>query len=337
MHVRKNIPLILLVASVAAAALLITDPYILTMLIFIGIYAIATMGLNLLLGFAGQISLGHGAFFALGAYVSAILTTRFGAPCTAAAALAVALVCAIAWAVGLPCLRLKGHYLAMGTLAFGEIIHITLNAEVELTGGPSGIAGIPVLSLGPFSADSDARYFLIVWCVFIALFVLTRNIINSRPGRALQALHGSEQAAGAMGIDVAGMKLTVFVLSAAYAALAGVLYVHFVAFVSPQAGDIMFSIKMVTMVVAGGMGHLWGGLLGAALLTVLPEMLSYFEDYDMLIYGGILLAMVMFMPGGLTQGLARLSGALRARRTAVRPGAVTGGRTEDPVPRRTAQ
>lgn len=315
MHVRRNIPLIILVLAVAAAAVLVTDSYILTILIFIGIYAIATMGLNLLLGFAGQISLGHAAFFALGAYVSGILTTRHDVPCIAAAALAVMLASGVAYIVGLPCLRLKGHYLAMGTLAFGEIIHITLNAEVELTGGPSGIAGIPMLSAGPLSADSDVKYFLVVWVVFVLLFILTRNIINSRPGRALQALHGSEQAASAMGIDVAGMKLTVFVLSAAYAALAGVLYVHFVAFVSPQAGDIMFSIRMVTMVVVGGMGHLWGGLLGAALLTVLPEMLSYFEDYDMLIYGGILLVMVMFMPGGLTQGFTRLTGALRAWRT----------------------
>lgn len=315
MHVRRNIPLIILVLAVAAVPLLVTDSYILTMLIFIGIYAIATMGLNLLLGFAGQISLGHAAFFALGAYVSGILTTRHDVPCIAAAALAVVLASGVAYIVGLPCLRLKGHYLAMGTLAFGEIIHITLNAEVELTGGPSGIAGIPMLSAGPFSADSDVKYFLVVWVVFVLLFILTRNIINSRPGRALQALHGSEQAASAMGIDVAGMKLTVFVLSAAYAAMAGVLYVHFVAFVSPQAGDIMFSIKMVTMVVVGGMGHLWGGLLGAALLTVLPEMLSYFEDYDMLIYGGILLVMVMFMPGGLTQGFERLRKLLHTRRT----------------------
>ena len=314
MHVRKNIPLIILALAIAAVPLIVTDPYYLTMLIFIGIYAIATMGLNLLMGYAGQISLGHAAFFALGAYVPAILTTRFEVPCIAAAALAVALASAVAYVVGLPCLRLKGHYLAMGTLAFGEIIHIVLNAEVELTGGPSGIAGIPMLGIGDLSVDSDIKYFIVVWVIFLILFALTRNIINSRPGRALQALHGSEQAASAMGIDVAGMKLTVFVLSAAYAALAGVLYVHFVTFISPQAGDIMFSIRMVTMVVVGGMGHLWGGLLGAALLTVLPEMLSYFEDYDMLIYGGILLVMVMFLPGGLTQGFERLLGALRSRR-----------------------
>jgi branched-chain amino acid transport system permease protein len=314
MLVRRNIPLIILTLAIATVPLTISDPYYLTMLIFIGIYAIATMGLNLLMGYAGQISLGHAAFFALGAYVPAILTTRFEVPCLAAAALAVLLSAAVAYIVGLPCLRLKGHYLAMGTLAFGEIIHIILNAEVALTGGPSGIAGIPMLGIGSLNADSDVKYFIVVWIIFVCLFVLTRNIINSRPGRALQALHGSEQAAGAMGIDVAGMKLTVFVLSAAYAALAGVLYVHFVAFISPGAGDIMFSIKMVTMVVVGGMGHLWGGLLGAALLTVLPEMLSYFEDYDMLIYGGILLIMVMFMPGGLTQGFERLLRALRPGR-----------------------
>jgi branched-chain amino acid transport system permease protein len=171
-----------------------------------------------------------------------------------------------------------------------------------------------MLGIGNLSVDSDEKYFVVVWVIFVLLFALTRNIINSRPGRALQALHGSEQAASAMGIDVPGMKLMVFILSAAYAALAGVLYVHFVAFISPGAGDIVFSIRMVTMVVVGGMGHLWGSLLGAGLLTVLPEMLSYFEDYDMLIYGGILLIMVMFLPGGLTQGFERLWAALRNRR-----------------------
>jgi branched-chain amino acid transport system permease protein len=311
MHVRKNIPLIALALAITAVPLMVSDPYYLTMLIFIGIYAIATMGLNLLLGYAGQISLGHAAFFALGAYVPAILTTRYEVPCVAGAAAAVALAAAVAYVVGLPCLRLKGHYLAMGTLAFGEIIHIVLNAEIDLTGGPSGIAGIPMLGIGSMQADSDVKYFLVVWVLFLLLFALTRNIINSRPGRALQALHGSEHAASAMGIDVAGMKLMVFVLSAAYAALAGVLYVHFVTFISPDAGTVMLSIKMVTMVVVGGMGHLWGGLLGASLLTVLPEVLSYFEDYDMLIYGGILLVMVMFLPGGLTQGCERLIGAFR--------------------------
>jgi len=311
MHIRTHIPLITLALGIIAVPLTVKDPYYLTILIFIGIYAIATMGLNLLMGYAGQISLGHAAFFALGAYVPAILTTRYGVPCIAGAAAAVALAAAVAYVVGLPCLRLKGHYLAMGTLAFGEIIHIVLNAEIELTGGPSGIAGIPMLGIGNLQADNDTKYFLVVWVLFLLLFILTRNIINSRPGRALQALHGSEQAASAMGIDVGGMKLTVFVLSAAYAALAGVLYAHFVAFISPDAGTVMFSIKMVTMVVVGGMGHLWGGLMGAALLTVLPEMLSYFEDYDMLIYGGILLLMVMFLPGGLAQGGERLRGAFR--------------------------
>jgi branched-chain amino acid transport system permease protein len=311
MQFRKNLPLLAVTLALAALPLAVTDSYYLTILIFIGIYGIATMGLNLLLGYAGQISLGHAAFYALGAYVSGILTSRHDVPCLVAAGAAVALAAGVAYIIGLPCLRLKGHYLAMGTLAFGEIIHIALNAEVDLTGGPSGMAGIPAFAVGEFVFDTDIKYFVLVWVVFLVLFVLTRNIIDSRSGRALRALHGSEQAAGAMGIDVAGMKVTVFVLSAAYAALAGVLYVHFVTFVSPQAADIMFSIRLVTMVVVGGMGHLWGGLLGAALLTVLPELLSYFEDYDMLIYGTILLGMVMFMPGGLTRGFELLGARLR--------------------------
>jgi len=300
---KRLLPILSFCLLVGLLPLGVRDPYYLSILVFIGIYSIATMGLNVLMGYAGQISLGHAAFFAIGAYTSGILTARYQVHFGLAALAALAVSAAVAYAIGRPCLRLKGHYLAMATLAFAEIVYIFLNAEVAFTGGPSGLAGIPQLQVGGFALDTDLKYFYVVWGSFGLLFIITQNIICSRVGRALRSLHGSELAAAAMGVPVAGLKVQVFVLSALYAAFAGVLYAHSVTFISPQAGDLMFSIRLVTMVVVGGMGHLWGGVLGAAILTLLPELLRVFEDYDMLIYGAILLAMVMFLPGGLTRGL----------------------------------
>ncbi len=304
--VRNYSSLLLFVLLLAGIPFFVEDPYFLSILVFVGIYSIATMGLNLLMGYAGQISLGHAAFYAIGAYTSGILTSQYNVNFFLSGGCAIALAVVVAYIIGIPCLRLKGHYLAMGTLAFGEIVYIFLNATVDFTGGPSGIAAIPEFRVGEFFFDSDLKFYILVWCIFILLFVVTRNIVHSRMGRALRSLHGSEQAASAMGVNVADLKVKVFVLSAAYAALAGVLYAHFVTFISPQTSDLMFSIRLVTMVVVGGMGHLWGCVLGSAILTVLPEMLSYFEDYDMLIYGCILLGMVMFLPGGLTRGAEML-------------------------------
>ncbi len=308
---RQHTPLALFCCVLIAVPLLVDDPYFISVLVFVGIYGIATMGLNLLMGYAGQISLGHAAFYAIGAYMSGILTTVYNVHFGIAAAAALVAAAAVGYGIGIPCLRLKGHYLAMGTLAFGEIVYIVLNATVDITGGPSGIAAIPQLQISGFVFDTDRKYYMLVWAVFVVLFMVSRNIINSRTGRALRSIHGSEQAASATGVNVARLKVQVFVLSAVYAALAGVLYAHFVTFISPQSSELMHSIRMLTMVVVGGMGHLWGGVLGAAILTVLPELLSYFEDYDMLIYGLILLVMVMFLPGGLTRGIEMLLGKVR--------------------------
>jgi len=302
MRLKPVLPILFFSCAVLCGPFFITSPYFLEILIFIGIYSLITLGLNLLMGFAGQISLGHAAFYAIGAYSSAILTTRYNMHFGISIPIALCMAAGIAYIVGVPSLRLKGHYLAMATLAFGEIIHICLNAAVDLTGGPSGIAGIPQMQVGQFVFDTEIKYYYLVWAIFIVLFIMTQNIIHSRVGRALQSIHGSETAASAMGVNVANYKVQVFMLSAVFAALSGVLYAHYITFISPQTSDLMFSIRLVTMVVVGGMGHIWGGLLGAGILTVLPEFLSIFEDYDMLIYGCILLVMVMFLPGGVVRG-----------------------------------
>jgi len=308
----QKISLVLFALALLGTPLFLKDPYFLEILIFIGIYSLITMGLNLLMGYAGQISLGHAAFYAIGAYTVGLLTTRFQLPFFAAAGAALLLTAVVAYLIGVPSLKLKGHYLAMATLAFGEIVYICLNATVDITGGPSGIAGIPQLQIGGFVFNTETRYFYLVWSITLLFFIFTRNMIDSRTGRALRSIHGSETAASAMGINVSAMKIRVFVISALYASLAGILYAHYITFISPHMSDLTFSIRLVTMVVVGGMGYLWGGILGTALLLLLPQFLSVFEDYDMLCYGLILLVMVMFLPGGLAGGgrslLLKLSG-----------------------------
>lgn len=299
---KKNyISLFIFALIIAGIPLVVEDSYYLSIIIFAGIFSIVTLGLNLLLGYAGQISLGHAAFYAIGAYTSAILTLRYNVPFIGAFAAAMILTAIVAYCIGVPSLRLKGHYLAMATLAFGEIVHIFLNAYVGFTGGPSGIPAIPFLSIGGFVFDTDIKYYALVWGLFIFLFFITANIIHSRQGRALRSLHTSETAASSLGINVADLKVKIFVLSALYASTAGVLYAHYVMFISPQTSELMLSIRFVTMVVIGGMGHIWGGVVGAFILTILPEQLRAFEDYDILVYGFILIVILMFMPGGLTK------------------------------------
>ena len=312
-------PIIIFAAGIFCVPFFIKSPYYLSILVFIGIYSITTLGLNLLMGYAGQISLGHGAFFGIGAYTSGILTVHYHLPISVAFIVALIITAVIAYLIGVPSLKLKGHYLAMATLAFGEIVNIVLNAATDLTGGPSGFGEIPRIQLLNLVLDSEKKYFYFVWGIFTIFFILTSNLIHSRIGRALRAIHGSELAAAAMGIDVAQLKIQVFILSALVASVSGSLYVHFVTFISPTTCNIMFSILLVMMVVVGGMANVWGCVLGAALLTVLPEYLRVFEDYDIIVYGFILLFIVMFLPGGLTQGVEKLSHRLRR----------TGNRTAD--------
>jgi len=285
---------------------IIGNPYYIGVLVFVGIYSLITIGLSLLIGYAGQISLGHAAFFGLGAYTSGILSTRFGLSPWLGVVAAVFLTCGVAFIIGFPVLKLKGHYLAMATLAFGEIIYIVFNQWAEYTGGPSGFGGIPNFSLGSISLESDTGYYYFVWGIVLLIIFLSLNLIHSRVGRALRAINEGELAAACMGVDISRYKLKIFVLSAFFAGLAGSLYAHFVTFISPGTFSVMFSIVLLTMVAIGGIANIWGAIMGAALLTVLPEYLRVFRDYDILIYGSVLLFIMIFLPDGLLIGIFHL-------------------------------
>ncbi len=270
------------------------------LMIFAGIYCLITIGLSLLMGYTGQISLGQAAFFGVGAYISGILTAQYGLNPWLCMLVGMIVAAIVAVLVGVPSLKLRGHYLAMATLAFGIIVFIVFNEEVEWTGGPDGMSDIPGLSLFGFEFDSINKYYYLVWAFVFAVFIFTINMIQSRTGRALRAIHASEPASSAMGVDVARYKIIVFVYSAILAALAGSLYAHYMNFINPSTFDLFFSIKLLIMISLGGMHEIWGAIIGAFLVTFLSfEWLHFFEEFEVIVYGVILLLVTIFLPHGL--------------------------------------
>lgn len=292
-----------LAAVVALLPLALVNNYYYEVAILVGLNAIVCVGLNLLIGYAGQISLGHAGFFGLGAYGSAILTARYGWPPLAALLAATLAVAVLALAIGRPILRLRGHYLAMATLGMGIIISIVIATEDRYTGGPDGMA-VPPLALAGMTLAGERVWYWLVGGVLVLAVWLALNLIDSPHGRALRALHGSEVAAEVAGIDSARHKVRVFVISAVYAAIAGSLTAHYAGFITPAKVTFFHSIELVTMVVFGGMASTFGAVVGAAVLTTLPQALTVFKEYEMVVFGAVMMLTMIFMPKGLVPTLA---------------------------------
>jgi len=288
------------------APLAFSGNYLMNVLVFVGIHTMLAVALNLLLGYAGQISLGHAAFFGLGAYGSGILSTTYDWNPWLAMTVVALVVGGLAFAIGFPILKLKGHYLAMATLGMGIIVYIVFNEWVDITGGPSGFSGIPNLELGPLVFDSDIKNYYLVWSFVLGCVLLSVNLANSRIGRAFRAIHDAEVAARVMGVNARLLKVQVFALSAMICAIAGSLYAHVMTFIAPPSFGFNISVELLTMVVIGGLGSIYGSFLGALLLTMLPEFLRFMHDYDIVFYGGLLMVMTIFMPGGLVRGIPDL-------------------------------
>ena len=284
--------------------------YALAVGIFSGINALVAIGLCVLMGYAGQVSLGQAGFYGIGAYVSSILSLHFGLPVVLSIIIAMIVAAAAAVILAVPALRLKGHYLAVATLGFGEIIFIILNEWGP--GGPSGFGDIPPFNLLGYTIDSTKGFFYLIWGLVSVVLLFTVNLVNSRTGRALRAMHDSELACTAMGLNVVSLKIKVFVLSAVYASLAGSLYAHYITFISPSSFSLFYSILVLMMVIVGGVTNLWGAIVGAVVITVLPELLRRFEEFDVLVYGLILTLSLMFFRKGLVpiviEKLRRLRG-----------------------------
>jgi branched-chain amino acid transport system permease protein len=305
------------------APLKFSNQYQYDIAIKIGLNAIVAVGLNLLIGYAGQISLGHAGFFAIGAYSSAILTTRYhlhGAVALVLGAFATGL---LAWVVARPILKLTGHSLAMATLGLGIIIAIVINREGEITGGPDGMAVPALVFFGRKVREPEIWYWIIAAALILIVW-LSIHLVRSAFGRGLRALADSQVAAETAGLDTAAMKARVFVLSAVIAAVGGSLFAHAERFVTPSEAGFHRSIELVTMVVVGGMASTYGAVVGAALLTLLPQALSGFEQWHTLLFGVILVSVMIFLPRGLVPSLHQII----AERFQLRPA----GPEEESVP-----
>ncbi len=347
MRARGYIPVAVLVAVLAAFQLLVSltgQEFFLTQLTMSAYYVLAIMGLSLLMGYAGQISLGHAAFFAIGGYTTAVLGTLDAAPYRdgavvqlllktglasatdasgvhispwAALGLAVLLALAVSVMIGVPILRLKGHYLAMATLGFGLIVNrIVLGARIF--GEADGISDLPAFDLFAglsVSGRPELRVsnYYIAWGIVVLGMLLLLNLVNSRPGRALRAIHDNEEAARAMGVDTARYKLYVFVLSAVFAAVAGVFLTHFNAGIGPSEADVMKSVRYLAIVAVGGMANLWGALAMGVTLNYI-SLRGYLGSFDDAFFGLVLILIMIFAPEGiLNAGRARaIVGRVRA-------------------------
>jgi branched-chain amino acid transport system permease protein len=306
--VRRRLASAALAVACLAAGWLAND-YVLTVLVLAGIYAIITVGLNVFTGYTGQISFGHNAFAAVGGYTSAILTTDHGWPPLAALAAGAALAVLVAVVVGYPTLRLRGHYLAMGTLALGLISYV-LSVQLEpLTRGFTGISGIPPLGAGRLVLTAPRQYFVAVWLLALAAVGGSWLIVQSRLGLALRAIRGGEDASRALGIEVTRYKITALAVSAAYASVAGSLFGHFVSFISPEVFGLYMVVLLFTMLFVGGIGTTWGPVVGAVVIGSLPEVLTAFKDYREIVYAVVLLFILLFAPRGVVGVLAGRSGA----------------------------
>jgi branched-chain amino acid transport system permease protein len=303
---KKYLALLALSLFLLVVPWLLPNRYFLNIAVIIGIYLLTTIGLNLLIGYAGQISLGHAAFFGIGSYTVAILTTLCKWDSSIALVAAIFIAVMAAWIIGKPTLKLKGHYLAMATLGFGFIVQIFMEELAGLTGGPQGISGIPKLSILGFKFGGDFQLYFLVWAFVVLVQLMTIHLISGKIGRVFLAIHTNETAAESLGINTANLKLMVFMISAALAGIAGGFYAFSINYINPEPFGFSFSILLVTMVVVGGMGDLWGPILGTVILAVIPEFLRAFKDFDILIYGLILMLIVIFMPQGVISLIYRV-------------------------------
>ena len=293
-----------------AAALawpLMAPRYFVFLATLVAVNAVVAIGLNLLSGYTNQLSFGHAGFLAVGAYTAAILTLRAPALPVPLTLLAAGLVTAlVGLALGIPCLRLDGLYLAMATLAFGFVVTEAITNLGSLTHGNDGLR-VPLARLGPWLLDTDRSRYYLALAVAAAMTLGALNVAATRTGRAFLAIRTSEIAAQASGINPAALKTVAFVLSAFYTGVAGGLFAFAVGFLSPDAFDVFLSVDFLVMIILGGLGSVWGAVAGAAIVTVLNDSLASFQAYRPLVFGAIMVAGMLFAPGGLAAMTRRQS------------------------------
>ncbi|NTU71902.1 MAG: branched-chain amino acid ABC transporter permease [Coriobacteriia bacterium] len=303
---------------VAALPFIVADRFLIKVFTYAGLNVIVVTGLALLFGYAGQVSLGHAAFVGLGAYTCAILTTTLHVPWPLAFAAAGVVAGIGGLLLALPSLRLKGHYLAMASLGFGELMTLAFVEAVPLTHGVDGFTGIPLPKIGAMTLKAPAELYWLVWGVAGVALLLASNVVSLRPGRVMRAIHGSELGASAAGVDIVGVKVRAFVVSAVLAGLSGALYASVIGFISPSVFTLGASVAFLAMAVIGGSSSLAGPFAAAILLTLIQyldaivpgmsrETAQLVQTYESDVYGLAIVLIVLFAPGGV-------GALLRARR-----------------------
>jgi branched-chain amino acid transport system permease protein len=297
--------LIFLAVLIVIVPMVAPSSFYLRVAALVWIFSLAALGLTILMGYAGQVSLGHAGFLGIGAYAVAVGPARLGLDPLVSFVLGAVLCGLVAYVVGKPILRLKGYYLAIATLGFGLIVALVLHSETAVTGGPDGIQVARITLFGWRVSGATTWYWVTAGALMIGA-ALALNIAVSPSGRALRALHDSEVAAAGVGVDVAARKLAAFVVSAVYAGVAGGLLALMNGFITPEAASFMHSIELAAMVIIGGTGSVLGAVVGSAFLTVLPQALTILQEYEQAVLGLLIMGFMIFLPAGIVSSLRRL-------------------------------
>jgi branched-chain amino acid transport system permease protein len=319
---KKRLLFIPLILAALVAFPHIVGSYLTGIFVLIGLYFISTIGISLLMGNAGLVSLAQAAFWGIGAYGSGIISFKFSVSPLLAIPIGMILAGLIAYILGYLTRNLQGHYFSLATLGFGIVINIVLIEESQLTGGPSGLIGVPSWGIGSFSIASDTAWFYVVAFISLIVFILTKNLVQSSWGRNLRSIQDSAVASQSMGINIGQYKLTAFVVSAVFAGLSGGLYASYMSFISPAIFSFEMSIKFVVMAVLGGLFSIYGSLIGVIVVTLLVEVLREVVPFvfgesaggavEVIFFGLLLVVMMIYMPKGIMGIVEKLN--LRIRR-----------------------
>jgi len=334
---RRFIPALVVLALLAVLPQLPVPPFWITLLNNIGIASLVAIGLVLLTGVGGLTSFGQAAFCGFGAYTTAVLTTAYGFSPWMTLPLSLSVGALIALPLGLITVRLSGHFLPLGTLAWGIALYY-LFGQIDLLGRHDGIAGIPPLSIGDYRFMSGSSIYYVIWTFVILTALAAQNLLDSRVGRAIRALRGGGQAPEAFGVNVARAKLTVFVLAGVTAALAGWLYAHMQRAINPTPFSISMGIEYLLMAVIGGAGYVWGAIFGASLVLVLkellqrllPDLIGTTANFEMIVFGALLVVILQFARDGLWPVVLRFFPSKSSHR--IRGDAPALGKREAPSP-----
>lgn len=288
-----------------------TTPYQIHILNLAGIYILLSFGLNIAMGYAGQFNLAMGALWGVGSYTAAILNTKLGTPFWLTLPAAIIVTSLIGALVGLPSLKVRSHYLAIVTIGLGQVINILLLNLEDFTGGALGIGNIQKPTLFGLKIGDDKSFYFLILIMVILGYLLARQIVGHRIGRAFRAIRDDYQAAKAMGVNLAYYQILAFVISAAYAGVAGALFAHLNSYISPDIYEFKSTLFVMTMTMVGGMGNLIGSIGGGLALPILNEYLRVIKDWQKVAYGLSIMIVVLFMPGGVIELTRRFRNSRR--------------------------